>query len=112
MRFLSVVIMLLFAAGCSSKPTVHKIQAYGTDRFVMQVLEFSENGKINDDIQKRFKPSGVQKYMDGVLLVYSENRGFIEGVYVDPETSDIPGDENLKVDRWHRQIAWISVKKK
>ena len=66
-------------------PSEQKIESYGRDKFVTQVLEFKTAGKADSELLQAFKPIRIEDYGEGVLLVFAENEKYIKGLYIDPK---------------------------
>ena len=67
---------------------------------------------VPEIIQREFAPKRVEKHLNGVLLVYSENSRWIQGIYVDKQEVAGWGGSGLEVEPWFPQVAWVSIKKR
>lgn len=91
MVLIALTVVLLFAAvvgryfyklfTCTSIfpaniPSERKIDSYGHDKFVKQVLEYKVTQIINNEISQAFNPKRVENYNVGVLLVFAENKKY------------------------------------
>jgi hypothetical protein len=103
--FTSLLIM-----ACS--PDKKDVEKYGYEKFARQVLSFKETYTLDPEIISAFNPEEAREYMNGVLLVYSESRRYIEGIYVDQEDLDGMGGSGLSVTPWFENVGWIEIKKR
>ena len=105
-----LVFASLLVMGCS--PGKKDVEEYGYEKFTRQVLSFKETEILDQEIISEFSPQEARAYMNGVLLVYSESRRYIEGIYVDPEDLDGMGGSGLSVTPWFKNVGWIAIKKR
>ena len=109
-----VIVILLFTSllimGCH--PGKNDVEKYGYEKFARQVLSFQETYTLNPEIISVFNPQETREYLNGVLLIYSESRRTIKGIYVDQEDLDGWGGSGLSVTPWFKNVGWIEIKKR
>ena len=108
--------LILFSAiiACltACAPTNSKIEKYGVEKFSSQCFAFLQTNVANQELINYFKPKEIKKYSAGVLLVFSESRKYIKGIYFDPENFDNLGGSGHETEKWYNKIGWISIKKR
>ena len=110
-RLIAILVFTsLLIMGCS--PGKKDVERYGYEKFTRQVLSFKETEILDQEIISAFNPQEARAYMNGVLLVYSESRRYIEGIYVDQEDLDGMGGSGLSVTPWFNNVGWIEIKKR
>jgi hypothetical protein len=98
MKYLLIILVLISFAACGGSSSLEsKVQSYGKQNFVRDVLAFLENGTLDASIQAEFSPKDVRTYLNGVLLVFKESRRWIAGIYVDAESLSGCGGSGLEV---------------
>jgi len=107
-----VIIVAAILSGCGSPVSKDDIGNYGVEKFVQDSLSFIDTGDIHPDIQKNFKPNKIRTYLNGVLLVYSENNKRTKGIYVDKKDLSGWGGSGLEPTPWSNQVAWVRIKKR
>jgi hypothetical protein len=104
MRVCVLLILFLVLFGCG--PQKSSIERYGVDEFRSDMFDQTQHEKILSEIGGK----EIRPYLTGMLLITSESRRYISGIYVDKESLNHWGGSGLEIEAWYPDIGSMRIK--
>lgn len=106
------LVLVLVLLGCARESLQQKVVRFGEAPFCESVLRYPETGRLEKAILDEFAPLRTEEHLGGVLLVYSDDGRFTEGLYVDRESLSGLGGSGLSITSWGKRIGWLREKRR
>ncbi len=108
--FVIIIMSILFASGCSPKPTMEDVRKYEEERFISDLLAVRNGKKIPKEMHDLFKPIRAEAHLNGAWLVIQKSSRYESGIYVDQKSIHSWGGSGMEVTPWSDKIGWSKEK--
>lgn len=106
MKLILAIFVGMFLAGCSQRPSMQDVRAYGEQRFIDDVLAVADGKPASQTLLTAFRPLRIEPHLNGAWLLYSDSARYQAGIYVDRKSLDNWAGSGMDVTRWSDRIGW------
>lgn len=109
-RMIPALVSVLVLLGCARESLQQKVVRFGEASFCETVLRYPDTGRLEKALLDEFAPLRTEEHLGGVLLVYSDDGRYTEGLYVDRESLAGLDGSGLSIAPWGKRFGWLREK--